>query len=341
MKLFKGFSHALQKEPLKVGIVGMGKMGNLRAHYIIKDPRMKLVAVCDPAITNMDVPKGIRKYHNYEDLLREDLDIVYACTVNWVLPDVVIAALKSGRHVFCEKPPGRNADDVRRIIKEERLRPKQCVYYGFNHRYHYSVMMAKELLDSGELGELLWMRGTYGKCGGENFANSWRNKGELTGGGILLDQGIHMLDLFHYFGFEENKVKSFVSTNYWNINTEDNAFILLSDGYRHAMLHSSATQWKHCFRLEIGLSRGFISLEGLNTGSRSYGEESIMWCRSQMDEDSPIIGHPLEYRMIFNNDDSWAWEQDNFIECIASNRESLSQEALSVMILVENIYKQN
>lgn len=340
MELFKGFPASSATPPLKTGVIGMGKMGRLRAGYIQRDPRMSLVAVCDVADIP-GLPEGVSVYHDYRELLQADLDVVYACAVNWVLPDIVVAALKSGRHVFCEKPPGRNAEDVRRIMEEEQCHPELCLWYGFNHRRHYSVMKAKELIASGELGEVLWMRGVYGKCGGENFASSWRNNRDLTGGGILLDQGIHMLDIFHYFGLGESEVKSFVATSHWNINAEDNAFILLSDGRRHAMLHSSATQWKHCFRLEIGLSGGFITLDGLNTGSRSYGEETITWGKSQMAEDIPIAGRPIENREVFNTDDSWAWEQDGFVKSVSGEVPKVSQSnsALHVMSTIRHIYQ--
>lgn len=341
MEYFRGFPAEWDGEPLRVGIVGMGKMGRLRAGYIMQDPRLRLDAVCDVRPEELDLPSSVMTFQDYHDLVAADLDVVYACAFNWLLPDIVIAALKSGKHVFCEKPPGRNADDVRRIMAEERRRPHLRVAYGFNHRLHYSILKAKELISSGELGDVMWMRGVYGKCGGKDFESAWRNQADSSGGGILLDQGIHMLDLFRYFGLEATEVKSFVSTDFWNINVEDNAFALLSSGNRHAMLHSSATQWEHRFQLEIGLTDGFIELNGFNTGSRSYGEESIAWGRKSLQNAAQTFGRPPKEKQIFNQDDSWAWEQENWIHALQTGKAYPvnSEEACKTLALVDAIYK--
>ncbi len=342
MEYFRGFPAKWEGRPLRVGIVGMGKMGQLRAGYIMQDPRLHLSAVCDVRAEALDLPSNVMIFHDYHDLVATDLDIVYACAFNWLLPDIAIAALKSGKHVFCEKPPGRNADDVQRIMAEELRHPNLRVAYGFNHRQHYSVMKAKELIKSGKLGELLWMRGVYGKCGGQGFESVWRNQPELTGGGILLDQGIHMLDLFRYFGLEATEIKSFVNTSFWNINVEDNAFVLLSDGRRHAMLHSSSTQWEHRFQLEIGLTDGFIELNGLLTGTRSYGEESITWGQKNLELTKQILGRPSKETMTFNQDDSWAWEQENWVNSVRTGTSCSvnSHEAYKTLALVDAIYSQ-
>lgn len=345
MEVFKGYGISNGKAPLRVGIVGMGKMGKLRASYMQGDDRLTLVAACDSNPANLeDLPSQVSKFNDWRELIHSDLDIVYACAYNWLLPEIVIAAIQAGKHVFSEKPPGKNKADVERIIEAAKAKPELCIHYGFNHRKHYSVMQAKELIDSGEFGKILWLRGAYGKCGGEGFEKAWRNQGEKSGGGILLDQGIHMLDLFHFFGFQPTEIKSFASTSYWPINTEDNAFALLSDGRATAMIHSSATQWEHLFRLEIGLERGFINLTGLNTGSRSYGEETLEWGKPQMDNHGALSGRPAKNVRKFNKDDSWALEQDDFLKDILENPTHSNrdlQNCLQVMNVIEKIYAQN
>ena len=148
---------------------------------------------------------------DFNDLVRDDLDAVFVCSYNNSAPDVVVAALEAGKHVFCEKPPGRCVADVERIIAAERANPGRKLKFGFNHRYHGSVMEAKQIVDSGRYGRVLWLRGVYGKCGSIQFENDWRNDRNIAGGGILLDQGIHMLDLCRFFCGDFDQVKSLVT----------------------------------------------------------------------------------------------------------------------------------
>jgi predicted dehydrogenase len=270
-------------------------------------------------------------------MIASGLDIVYACATNRVLPEIIIAALKADMHVFSEKPPGRTLEDIENIRAEEALHPGLHLAFGFNHRQHYSVKMAKELMNSGELGQLLWLRGVYGKCGQEGFERQWRSNREEAGGGILLDQGIHMLDLFRYFGFEYNRLKSFVATDHWNIPVEDNAFILLANEQQQAFLHSSSTLWKHKFQLEICLREGFISLNGLNTGSNSYGRESITWGRKNRSGDDRIMGQPGEHSQEFNRDDSWAFEQEEFLGAILGQNDKRGEHSLAAWQAMKTI----
>lgn len=343
MELFKGFPTKSDKPPLKVGIVGLGVMGRLRERYIREDPRFKLVAVCDTDGEKIKKYKDVACYCDYNELIKDNIDIVYACTVNGVLPDVVIAAIKAGRHVFCEKPPGKTEEDVKKIINTNYNQNEIVVQYGFNHRYHYSVMKAKELIDSKDLGEVLWIRGVYGKSGGKDFKNAWRNYKKNSGGGILIDQGIHLLDLVQYFGIDYKIIYSSIETSYWNIEVEDNAFIMINDDGKNAILHSSATQWEHCFRVEIGLTGGLIKLDGLITGSQSYGREQITWLKNEQEYRAPIFGQPIKHTCEFNKDDSWKIEQNIFLEKIYHKDYTIkeSKEALNVMRAICRVYEKS
>ncbi|RME06110.1 MAG: gfo/Idh/MocA family oxidoreductase [Deltaproteobacteria bacterium] len=332
-----------EERPLRVGIIGMGKVGRRRAAIVEAHPDLHLEAVCD---TNLACRKLFpdRKFHeHFPDLIEEDLDIVFVCAYNKIAPQAVTMALDAGKHVFCEKPPGCCVEDVEAMIAAERRNPGRKLKFGFNHRYHYSVMEAKSLIDGGRFGKILWMRGIYGKCGGIQFENEWRNSAELSGGGILLDQGIHMLDLLRYFGGEFTEVQSVVTTSFWNIPVEDNAFAILRGGDVVAMLHSSATQWKHRFSLEICLQAGYIDLRGILSSTRSYGEETLTFARRQFEDETFAFGKPREETIFFDTDDSWSLEIEEFVSAIRNDTPIVSgnsHDALKVMMLIERIYRE-
>jgi predicted dehydrogenase len=330
--------------PLKVGIVGMGKMGRIRLEHVQAHSDMTVKAVCDQNGQTAQTFPEFQFYQDYQHLIEQDLDAVFVCTYNHVAPEITIQAMESGKHVFCEKPPGRSVEDVEQIVAIEEAHPNLKLKYGFNHRYHYAVMETKSMIESGQFGEILWLRGVYGKMGGGHFEEAWRNKENISGGGILLDQGIHMVDLFRYFAGDFDDVRSLVTTSFWDIPVEDNAFAILSNQKGQvALLHSSATQWKHRFTLEICLQGGYININGLLTSSRSYGEESITFAKRQFEDEAFAFGKPREEMIFFDRDDSWELEIDEFAKAIRQDEDILyggSQDALQVMKLIERIYQQ-
>lgn len=259
---------------LRVGIAGFGVVGKRRRQFIDQRDDMVTVAVCDRSFpVDTTLPDGIPAFTCYKRLLEEELDVLFVCLTNDVAAEVVIAGLGRGLHVFCEKPPGRNVADIARVIELEKRHPGLKLKYGFNHRYHDSVRDALALVRSGDLGRVLDIKGTYGKSKIIAFGqNDWRSKREVAGGGILLDQGIHMVDLMRLFAGEFAQIHSFVSNAYWHHDVEDNAYALMrtEDGVV-AMLHSSATQWRHRFSLEVTLEKGGLILSGILSGSNPMG----------------------------------------------------------------------
>lgn len=319
-------------------------MGHTRKQVLDAHPGFEVTTLCD---VNEDVRAefpGKVFYTDWRDALNEPLDVVIVCTFNKITPDVVCAALEKGCHVFSEKPPGCCVGDVERIIEAEKKAGDRVVKFGFNHRFHYSVMEARAIIDSGRYGRLLWARGVYGKAGGLLYDKSWRARREISGGGILLDQGIHMLDLIRYFMGEFVEIKSFVENSYWKeSNLEDNAFALLRTAEGQvAMLHSSATHWKHRFLLDMFFEDGYISLDGILSSTRSYGEERITFARKQFEDESYAAGKPREESIYFDTDDSWKLEIEEFHDCISGRKDRPmgdTAEALEVMQLIEKIYK--
>lgn len=326
----------------RVGIIGYGRIGRRRAALVNAHDGLTLVAVADPQTPDAtELPASCAIYGSGAELLQHDLDAVFVCTPNIATTDLVVQALEKGKHVFAEKPPGRSVADIARMRDVEAWYPHLRVKFGFNHREHDSVRLSQSLIASGELGRLMWMRGTYGKAGGPGYTGDWRANPELAGGGILLDQGIHMLDLFRLFGGEFTEVKSFVGQAFWQVGLEDNAFALLrGEGGRVAMLHSSATHWNHLFRLEIYLTDGYLVLEGFLTGSQTYGRETLVVGRRDWNDQDGARGRPREERYYFDEDRSWEREVDDFAHCIAgepvTNGNSL--DAHKAMELITRVY---
>ncbi len=326
---------------LKVGIAGFGVVGKRRKDCIDRQPHMRVVAVCDQTFDGEGtLTDGIRHYQDYRRLLTEDLDVLIVCMTNDIAAEVTIAGLEAGLHVFCEKPPGRNVEDVTRVIAHERRHPALKLMYGFNHRYHESVQDALRILRSGELGRVINMRGMYGKAKLITFNQlDWRTKREIAGGGVLLDQGIHMVDLMRLFGGDFSEVHSFISNSHWGYDVEDNAYALMrtADGVV-GMLNSSATQWRHRFHLDINLERGSLILGGILSGTKSYGAETLTVVQADPDNDR---GDPKEQITRYNRDSSWNEEITAFADCILNDRpvqSGTSADAMRTMQLVFKIY---
>lgn len=326
---------------LKVGIAGFGVVGKKRKLCADLNPNLEVVAVCDRYFSTSEVnSEGIKVFTNYEDLLGEELDVIFVCLTNEIAPTVVKAALQKGIHVFCEKPPGREVADLLGVIEVEQQAKGLKLMYGFNHRYHHSVQKALEIIQSGKLGSVINLRGVYGKSKFVAFNQSdWRTNRNIAGGGILLDQGIHLVDLMRLFGGEFTSVQSFVSNRHWGLEVEDNAYAIMStDSGIVGMLHSSATEWRHKFRLEIACEDGALILAGILSGTKSYGEETLTVVHV---DHLNGAGNPKETSTKFDTDPSWEAEIDTFTNCILADlpiTSGSSSDALKTLQLVYRIY---
>ncbi len=326
---------------VKVGIAGFGVVGRRRRDCIERHPHMQVVAVCDQAFEGEGMlPDGTRYFRDYRRLLEEGLDALIVCLTNDIAAEVTIAGLESGLHVFCEKPPGRSVEDIVRVIAHERRHPSLKLMYGFNHRYHESVQESLAIMRSGELGKVINMRGVYGKAKLITFNQpDWRTKREIAGGGVLLDQGIHMVDLMRLLGGDFTEVHSFISNSHWGYDVEDNAYALMrtAEGVV-GMLNSSATQWRHRFHLDINLDRGSLILGGILSGTKSYGAETLTVVRADPDNDR---GDPKEVITRYNRDPSWDEEMRAFADSVLNDKpvqSGTSDDALRTMQLVFKIY---
>jgi 1,5-anhydro-D-fructose reductase (1,5-anhydro-D-mannitol-forming) len=325
---------------INVGIIGFGKMGRIRYKTIRDSSRGgRIIAISEPS--DVSGEWGEASFVSTEEIIQsEKIDALFICTPNYLNKGLTIKGLRAGKHIFCEKPPAFTPEEVKEIRKEEKKSGKKLMY-GFNHRHHSSVKYIKNLIDSEEYGKILWMRGRYGKSVDKTFYDSWRSRRELAGGGILLDQGIHMLDLFLFLGGQFDKVHAFVSNRYWEMDIEDNVFAILKNSNTGivASLHSTMTQWRHLFSLEIFLSRGYIVLNGLKTSSNTYGDEVLSIAKNR--SAAPAATWEDEEKITFDVDRSWRSEIDHFFDAIQSNKPiktGNSDDALNVMNTIKAIY---
>lgn len=313
-------------------------VGQRRRQFIDQHPRLKTVAACDQTFPGTGSFDGVRCFTDYSQLMKEPLDVLFVSLPNYLAPEVTIAGLERGLHVFCEKPPGRDVSDIQRVIEAEKQHPGLLLKYGFNHRYHDSVREALRLVRSGELGEIINLRAVYGKSKIIPFSGGWRAERRYAGGGILLDQGIHMVDLLRLFCGEFVDIKSSISNRYWKHDVEDNAYALMQDSCgRIALLHSSATQWQHLFSLEITLTEGYLGLRGILSGSKSYGQEQLVIGR----RDESDTGTDREEIVTYLEDNSWRDEIYEFVDAICNEgtiNSGHSADALATMKLVYRIY---
>lgn len=323
-------------EMLKVGIIGTGLQGKRRAEALRHFKDTILIAVTS------NVPEHSKSFaeemkcesiDSWEELVvRQDIDVVVVCTPPDCHLSMCISALENGKHVLCEKPLARNPEESERIV-DLAYRKGLKLKCGFNHRHHPAIKQAKEWFDRGVIGEPIFIRGEYGIGGGIGYENNWRVNAEISGGGQLMDQGMHLIDLSRWFLGDFTEVKGFLQTGYWDIApVEDNAFCFLRNKLGQvASIHVSWTQWKNLFRFEIYGKEGYIMVDGLGG---SYGIEKAILGKRAFSE--PFKEEVIEFR---GRDISWEEEWREFKNAIQENREPMANghdgvEAVKIAYLV-------
>ena len=321
---------------MNVVIIGCGLIGYKRAKALLN---AKLVGCAD-----LDIQKaenfsktfgGIQFFTNSKDLLDcVSADIVIICTPHNQLPEIIKQAVLKGIHVLVEKPAGRFAEelvDIDMLAKE-----KKCnVRIGFNHRYHRAFRKANEIINSGVIGDLYFIRARYGHGGRVGYNKEWRANPAISGGGELIDQGSHLIDLSRMFLGNFSKIDGFATNYFWDMPVDDNAFITLTtEKGQTAFLQASCTEWKNMFSFEIYGKYGKLDINGLGG---SYGIERIAYYKM-----APEMGPPetmiWEYPMA---DDSWEFEFNEFLSDIKNNTSSKPglQDAIENLKIINKIYK--
>lgn len=324
--------------PLGVGIVGCGLIGQKRAKALGAGGR--LVACADVDLgraENLAKVSGAKAFCDWCELIcLPEVDVVVIATPHDSLAAITLAAVEAGKHVLVEKPAARSAKELEPVITAAEKKGVK-VHVGFNHRYHRSLRKAKEIFDSGALGELMFIRARYGHGGRIGYDKEWRSKPELSGGGELIDQGPHLIDLSRWFLGDFIEVQGFAHTYYWDMPVDDNGFMLLkTEKKQTAFLHASCTEWKNLFSMEIYGRDGKFDLSGLGG---SYGLEKLTWYK-MLPEMGPPETTSWEYPM---GDDSWEVEMVEFYEDIRLNRAPAAGlgDAYAALKIIEQIYKES
>jgi predicted dehydrogenase len=261
---------------------------------------------------------------------------VIVATTNESLAPVSLAAIRAGKHVLVEKPAARNSAELEPILLAARQH-NVAVQVGFNHRCHPAFRKARELFEAGELGPLMFIRARYGHGGRIGYDREWRADPELSGGGELLDQGVHLIDLASWFLGPFVRVDGFAHTYFWNMPVEDNGFLLLrTASHQVAFLHASCTEWKNLFSFEIYGRNAKLHIEGLGG---SYGVERLSFYRML-----PQMGPPETTIWEYPGEDkSWEIELDafcGFIERGETPRPGL-EESIACLKIVEETYRRS
>jgi predicted dehydrogenase len=279
---------------------------------------------------------GSRYTTHWEDAVSDpQIDIVVVCTSNKFLAPITIAALESGKHVLCEKPMGRNATEAAQMTSAAR-RAGRILKVGFTLRFHPAIRQAHRLCSGGELGPLFFIQAAYGHGGRPGYEKEWRGDPELAGGGELLDQGVHLLDLSRWFLGDLDVVAAVTPRWHWDVAPlEDNAFILLrGSGGQVASLHTSWTMWKNRFSFEVMGRDGYARINGLGG---SYGAETLTVGRRR------TTGNPPEETVMTFQESDRAWEEDwqDFVASIEGDRvpEVDAGAGLELMQMVDDIYE--
>jgi predicted dehydrogenase len=326
------------KQVFGVGIIGCGLIGQKRAKALGSGGR--LVACADIEVDRAESlakSTGAKVFRDWRELVwLPGVDVVIVATLHDSLAEITRTAIEAGKHVLVEKPAARTAAELAPVMAAAAKHGVK-VHVGFNHRYHRSLRKAKEIVDSGVLGDLMFIRARYGHGGRIGYDKEWRAKPELSGGGELIDQGPHLIDLSRWFLGEFAEVQGFAHTYFWDMPVDDNGFMLLKTAKKQvAFLHASCTEWKNLFSMEIYGKDGKLDLSGLGG---SYGVEKLTWYK-MLPEMGPPETTSWEYPM---GDDSWAVEAAEFFEDIRLGRAPAASlvDAHEALKIVEEIYRES
>jgi predicted dehydrogenase len=321
----------------RVALIGCGLIGQKRLNNL---PPGSVKMACD-----LDLERarklaaqtaGCVATAKVEDVFAaRDVDAVMIATLNSSLAPLATAAARAGKHVLIEKPGAIRVEELDQLAAAAREAGVH-VRVGYNHRYHPACLKALELFHSGALGPILFVRGRYGQGGRIGYEKEWRADPTLSGGGELIDQGVHLIDLSGIFLGEFVTVEGHTATYFWKMPVDDNAFLSLRNATGNtAWLHVSCSEWKNLFSLEVYGRDAKLHWEGLGG---SYGVERLTYYRML-----PKMGPPettiFEYP---RGDESWRIEMAEFFEDLRLNRTPVPglREARAALAVVEQIYRQ-
>jgi predicted dehydrogenase len=332
------------KKKIALALVGAGGIGRLWAEAIREAKGVRLAAVVDvnekSALKIAEHFPACAVKKDWKDILNDKtLDAVLVATPHKWLAPISYAALSAGKHVFSEKPSGVTAAEIKKNIAMAKR--KNMVYMpGFNHRYHPAYMKAREIFEKGGIGKIDFIRARYGFGGRPGYNKEWRFNKAIAGGGELLDQGMHMIDMARWFLGDFEKIYGFAENFFWGGGVEDNGFLLMrTKNGRVASIHVSWTNWEWVHSFEIFGDKGYLLIDGLDT--RYKGPERLTWGRRD-----PTFARPREEAFVFNEErkqHSLRREMENFVSAIRggpAQRKKFprGEDVYEVLKIVEHIY---
>ena len=323
---------------MRFAIVGCGLIGQKRAEGIARLGHRTVLAVdrAEHRAVGLAELFGARPATDFRAATEAaDIDAVVVATPHAELSRIATACLKAGKHVLVEKPAGRNLAEVAAVATAAD-KANRIVKVGYSHRFHPAMRKARKIVDRGELGPLMFIRGRYGHGGRPGYEKEWRFERAISGGGELVDQGSHLIDLAQWFLGEFTGVTAALRTFFWDAEVEDNAFLMLSTpAGQIAWLHASWSEWKNMFSFEIYGRDGKLEINGLGG---PYGVESLTFYRML-----PEMGPPETTRWEYPfADRSWDAETAEFIAAIEEGRKPIGDaaEAMATMSVIERIYQE-
>lgn len=323
---------------MNVAIIGCGLIGHKRAQALRP---ARLVLCADTVLARAEalarLHAGAVAVADWRQAVASpDVDIVVVATTNNALAPITLAAVQAGKHVLVEKPAARTRAELTPVVDAAR-QANVRVRVGFNHRYHPALLQARAIFETGALGELMFVRGRYGHGGRPGYDQEWRADPVLSGGGELLDQGVHLTDLARWFLGDFSQVTGYAHTYFWQMPVDDNAFLLLrTAGEKVAFLHVSCTEWKNLFSFEIYGRDAKLHIEGLGG---SYGLERLAYYK-MLPEMGPPDTTIWEYP---RGDTSWQVEFQEFLEDIrlARTPSASLDDAVAALAIVDQIYQES
>ena len=325
-----------QSHLIGFGIIGCGLIGRKRLDSL---PPGSVRGVCDLDPSRAEALARVAGCPAFTEpsalLAHPGIEAVIVATLNASLSPLATQAAAAGKHVLVEKPAARTPAELDHLAAAAAA-AGVLVRVGYNHRYHPAFLQARALVDAGELGPLLFIRARYGHGGRVGYDREWRADPALSGGGELIDQGVHLIDLAGWFLGDFPVVTGHTTTSFWDMPVDDNAFLSLRTAAgQTAWLHASCTEWKNLFSFEIYGRRGKLHVEGLGG---SYGVERLSWYR-MLPEMGPPETSIWEYP---RGDNSWRLEMADFCADIRAGRRPVPglKEARATLAIVQEIYEQ-
>ena len=302
---------------LKVGVIGCGLIGNKRVEAL--DATDVVVAVFDVDASKaaaMAQQAGAVAAGSIDEVLAERPDVVVVAATHDQLAPITAASLRAGADVLVEKPGGVSAGQIEELLAVEQATGRR-VKVGFNHRFHPALRDLQAEVSSGAHGEFMHLRARYGHGGRPGYDREWRAQPSRSGGGELIDQGMHLIDLTHWIAGPLPLHSALLRTQFWDTDVDDNAALILGASESRdspwAMLHVTWTEWKNMFSLEAYCRTAKLQLDGL---VRSYGPQTLTIHRM-----APDLGPPeTEVRSYGTEDLSWRAEWQEFKSAIADRQ---------------------